>query len=125
MHDRCRATHKSHMYYYDKGIEVCKRWRKFENFLADMGERPTGMTLERKKNNKGYTPNNCVWATRSEQQSNKTTTQLYTFAGETKTLTAWSRDARCKVSYNTLHKRVRVYGFPFIESLTIKDWSCK
>lgn len=125
MHDRCRPTHKSHAYYYDKGIAVCKRWQKFKNFLVDMGERPVGTTLERTNNNKGYTPSNCVWATQSEQQSNKTTTRRYTFEGETKTLTAWSRDARCKVPYNTLHKRVRVYGFPFIESMTVKDWSCK
>lgn len=125
MHSRCTPTHKSHRYYYDKGIVVCKRWKKFENFLADMGERPEGTTLDRKKNAVGYNKRNCQWSTRSQQQMNKTTTKRFTYEGETKTLTAWARDARCRVPYCTLHKRVIVYGFDFILSLTTRTRLCK
>jgi hypothetical protein len=56
--------------YGGRGIKVCKRWLTFENFLADMGARPAGRTLERRKNHLGYTPSNCVWATHQEQMRN-------------------------------------------------------
>jgi hypothetical protein len=57
--------------YGARGITVCERWRKFENFLADMGERTAGLTLDRINNDQGYSPSNCRWATRAEQDKNK------------------------------------------------------
>ena len=62
--------------YSDRGIVVCKRWLKFENFFADMGERPPGLTLERSNNELGYKPSNCCWATRSAQMRNQRRTKL-------------------------------------------------
>jgi len=73
MRDRC-LNPNNHKYkdYAGRGIKICKRWiNSFPNFLADMGERPEGLTLERKKNNKGYYKRNCKWATRKEQANNR------------------------------------------------------
>jgi hypothetical protein len=57
--------------YGGRGITVCKRWLKFENFLKDMGKRPAGLTLDRRNNSKGYSKSNCRWATRLEQVHNR------------------------------------------------------
>jgi hypothetical protein len=57
--------------YGGAGVTVCKRWLKFENFLADMGRRPKGKSLDRLKNSRGYTKSNCRWATPREQRLNQ------------------------------------------------------
>lgn len=57
--------------YGGRGITVCSRWLNFENFFADMGEKPEGLTIERIDNNKGYFPKNCYWATYTDQNRNK------------------------------------------------------
>lgn len=63
--------------YGGRGIGICDRWRNsFESFLTDMGERPYGMTIERRNNNGNYEPGNCVWASRDAQGRNRRTCKL-------------------------------------------------
>lgn len=69
-----RCTNKnSHSFknYGGRGITVCERWMKFENFLEDMGIRPDGLTLDRTDNELGYFPENCRWATWKVQNNNR------------------------------------------------------
>jgi hypothetical protein len=73
MRQRCLySEHDSYRYYGGRGISVCERWlHSFENFLADMGPRPVGMTIDRMDPDGNYEPSNCRWATAKEQQHNK------------------------------------------------------
>jgi hypothetical protein len=78
MMNRCyNANYHRYEDWGGRGITVCKRWHKFENFLADMGTRPKGKTLDRIKNNQNYTPQNCRWATVSEQNANQRPRKRY------------------------------------------------
>lgn len=73
MIDRC-ANPKAHNFarYGGRGITVCERWMVFENFLADMGQKPSPhLSIERIDNDKGYAPDNCKWATQKEQRANQ------------------------------------------------------
>ena len=73
MRNRClNPNSKDYSYYGARGITICKRWDKFENFLADMGRRPSALyTLDRVNVNLGYRPSNCRWATRKVQAQNR------------------------------------------------------
>lgn len=77
---RCtNPKQQSYKYYGGAGVQVCERWHDFEHFLQDMGTRPSvEHSLERIDVYDGYAPHNCKWATRSEQQKNKTSTRWYT-----------------------------------------------
>lgn len=75
-----------------QSIEVCERWRSFKDFLADMGPRPKGRSLDRIDNTKGYFPGNCRWATQRQQMQNRSVNRLLTYRGQTKCQSEWSRE---------------------------------
>lgn len=91
---RCRtSSHTSYKYYGARGINVCERWLVFENFLADMGPRPSARhSLERIDNNGNYEPDNVRWATTAQQARNRRNSRLVTWRGRTQTITDWERE---------------------------------
>lgn len=93
MIERCtNPAHKNFCDYGGRGIKICGRWMKFENFITDMGKCPAGLTLERIDNDRGYEPSNCRWATRQAQAANRRSNRIFTLAsGETISFTALRR----------------------------------
>jgi len=88
---RCENPNdKQYKNYGGRGIKFCERWGEFENFLADMGECPPGLTLDRINNDGNYEPGNCRWATWKEQARNTRRNRLITFRGETKCVAEWA-----------------------------------
>lgn len=88
---RCTNPNKDNYHRYGgRGITVCSTWMSFENFLADMGERPSGASLDRIDNDNGYSKDNCRWATKEEQMRNMADNRWITVKGETKVLKDWA-----------------------------------
>lgn len=112
--------------YGGRGIKVALKWLvSFENFLADMGIRPEGHSIDRIDNNKGYEPGNCRWATREEQNKNRRIRTVNTFEknlitidGETKFLSHWCRELG--ISHTTIWNRVRKHNITIKEALSYK-----
>lgn len=98
--------HKDFKHYGGRGIKVCARWDNFLHFLTDMGEKPTGMTLDRIRINEGYEPGNCKWSTQKEQTRNTRVNRLLTFKGKTQPLAAWCEEMG--LVYTTAHRRLRL-----------------
>lgn len=118
MKGRC-ANPKSKDYpnYGGRSIRVCDRWRNsFINFLEDMGECPLGYSLDRVNNNKGYSENNCRWATREEQANNKRNNHWITFGDKTQTMIQWAKELGIK--YRTLRNRINTLKWSVEKSLT-------
>jgi hypothetical protein len=116
MLQRCRnANNSGYAIYGERGITVCPRWEVFENFLADMGERPDGMTLDRIDNDGHYEPDNCRWATPSEQSNNRRDNRLITFDGVTTSIGAWEK--RLGLPPNLVRSRL-AHGWSVEKALT-------
>jgi hypothetical protein len=93
MKQRCKSSKApNYKYYGGKGISVCDSWEKFENFLADMGERPENMTIDRIDSNGDYTPENCRWADADQQNRNRSCANIIEFKGVAKNLTEWAKE---------------------------------
>ncbi len=90
MKDRCLNPNSANFHRYGgRGIKVCVRWMTFANFLADMGERPKGTTLDREDNDRDYEPGNCRWVTRKTNSRNRSDNRKLTHNGVTRTLAEW------------------------------------
>jgi hypothetical protein len=106
MRQRClNPGHQAFKHYGGRGIAVCERWDSFEAFLADMGERPVGMSLDRIDNDGGYEPGNCRWATPQTQASNTRMTRYLTVRGVSLPVAEWLR--RSGVNRSTYRSRLR------------------
>lgn len=103
--------------YGGRGIQVCERWRNsFEDFLADVGERPSLVhTIDRIDNDRGYGSDNVRWATATEQNRNRRGTKKYELAGQSRTLAEWADLAG--ISYERVKQRILVYGWDLDEAL--------
>lgn len=105
--------------YVDRGIKACDRWlgsEGFENFLADMGPKPSPKhTLDRINNDGGYEPGNCRWATWAVQRRNRGGCRLVTYDGKTQTVTDWAEQIGIKPA--TLYARLNS-GWPVKETLS-------
>ena len=93
--------------YGGRGIKVCDRWlHSFENFLADMGLKPTPKhSIERNQNDGDYAPDNCVWATPKQQGNNRRDNHVLTFNGQTLTVTEWAETTG--IERNAIYYRLR------------------
>lgn len=104
MRIRCNNPKDQHYKRYGaRGIKVCVRWEKFDNFIADMGKRPIGTSLERIDNSKGYNPDNCRWATAQEQANNRSSNVRILYRGEDYTMAQWSK--KLGLNIHALKKR--------------------
>lgn len=92
MKDRCYNPN-NHKYprYGGRGITICDEWEDFIQFLADMGEKPEGMSIDRIENDGNYEPNNCKWSTTLEQANNTSNNVPLTYKGVTKNLAEWEK----------------------------------
>lgn len=96
--------------YGGAGITVCDRWKSFSAFIEDMGERPSGTTIDRIDGTLGYQPGNCRWATSIEQANNKCTSRTYRAGDTERTLKGWSEISGIPAS--CIHKRINKLGWP-------------
>lgn len=119
MIQRCHNKNRDvYPLYGGRGIQVCDRWRDYSNFLADMGERPEGATLDRIDNNGDYTPQNCRWADHKTQTRNSRASTPITYQGKTQTLTEWAQEIG--ISPKTLSSRLNYCGMSVSDAMTRK-----
>lgn len=106
MKDRCEnSTGTNKHRYVGRGITYCDRWKRFENFFADMGKKPSPHhTLDRINNDGNYEPGNCRWATRTEQNNNRSTNRVIVVNGKSGTVAELSREygVKSRIVYKRL-----------------------
>lgn len=121
MKARCGLTGSNDVVHFNcyesRGITVCERWLRFENFLADMGPIPgPGYSIERTNNDGNYEPSNCGWMLMRDQGRNRRTSHMITFNGETHNIRDWAR--MMGIEYATLFQRIHA-GWPIEKALTM------
>lgn len=122
MKNRTTNPNNSHYQSYGgRGIKVCDEWlNSFETFLADMGEPPEGMSIDRIDNDGDYSKGNCQWATSHEQSRNRSDNVYLTANGETKIISDWAAGIGCTV--NAIKKRLD-RGWPVEAAVSIAPYS--
>lgn len=119
MRARClNPNSPAYQLYGGRGVTICDRWSDFAAFLADMGDRPAGATLDRIDVDGNYEPDNCRWATPRQQALNTRRNVRWTHGGETLTISEWAD--RLGVNKTTLRMRVSRDGWTVAQALTIK-----
>jgi len=114
---RCnRATVCNYSDYGGKGITYDPAWDKFEQFVADMGERPENTTLDRIDNSKGYFKENCRWANHKEQSSNRSCVKMITFDGVTLNALDWAK--KLGLSRGAIWNRIYKFGWDIERAVT-------
>lgn len=117
--DRCyNPKARSYKHYGARGISVCTRWHDVVNFIADMGDKPDGLSIDRIDNSKGYSPENCRWATNFEQAQNTRLNRMIEINGECFCLSEWIR--RKGISMSTFYYRTK-RGLDPIVALTMES----
>ena len=120
MLNRCtNANDPSFKDYGGRGISVCEAWNDFQQFYADMGDKPEGHSIERIDVNADYSPQNCVWATAKEQANNTRSNVNIEHNGVTKTIAQWADDF--SVPYWKLHQRLHRDGLSFVDAIINND----
>lgn len=123
---RCLNPKYKHFHYYGgRGIKVCRRWLKFENFIADVGRKPSKHhSIDRYPDNNGdYKPGNVRWATRRQQMANRRITRTVVYKGKTVSLIELCR--RMKVDHGMIRSRLK-YGWTIERAIRTKaNWSRK
>lgn len=106
MTQRCKNPNNPDFKNYGgRGIKICKRWARFENFFKDMGHRPTAKhSIDRKDNDGNYCRSNCRWATVSQQRNNRRNNRLFRIGSERLTISQIAH--RFKIPYQRLHSRL-------------------
>jgi hypothetical protein len=120
MLNRCYNKNVEHYESYGgRGIAVCDEWRNsFSAFLSDMGIRPSpNHSIERKNNDLGYSPDNCYWATKTEQQRNRRNVQIIEYNGVSLPVKVWAK--QLGIAHATLRQRLK-YGWSIELALTMK-----
>jgi hypothetical protein len=123
MRQRCEnPSNDAYDRYGGRGIKVCDRWLKFENFLADMGTRPSGKSLDRVDNDGNYEPGNVEWRGRSQQARNKSNNRRFEFMGKNLCIAEWCEEIGMKDQ--TLKNRLYSYGWSIERALTtpVRKW---
>lgn len=111
------ANRQNFARYGGRGISICARWDDYNNFLADMGNAPPGMTLDRINNDGNYEPSNCRWATRLQQAQNSSAAKWLEFNGKKLPIREWERSLG--LSYGAIWHRLK-NGWTLEQALTTR-----